>query len=228
MKFIKNILLIVLVFFALMSISVYAIQKLVTNHDLATNTFQLPISINADYLTSLVNDWRIKNGLQAFTKDADLCAYADKRSVEIQTDFSHTKFLSSPCNVKQCGENLAKGLSTENVVLQDWVNSPEHLANLKYSYSSMCISCKGNYCAQEFRTSTYIPTPTPDNSEFIRVRAIALSNCVGSAGAGYVHNIQVAQQNQQDTPENLTMMYNLEQSEINDCYRVTGVTRTNF
>lgn len=79
-----------------------------------------------------------------------------------------------------------------------------------------------------YPTSTYIPTPTPDNSEFIRVRAIALSNCVGSAGAGYVHNIQVAQQNQQDTPENLTMMYNLEQSEINDCYRVTGVTRTNF
>ncbi len=116
---------------------------------------------NAQYLSSLVNNWRVSKNLQSLTKNEKLCSLADVRSVEIQTDFTHAQFfpLAQPITNKYhviIGENLSKGFDTEQETLNAWLNSPEHYQNLVDSkFTQTCIVCKQTYCVQEFASGTF-------------------------------------------------------------------------
>lgn len=114
---------------------------------------------NGQILSLFVNNWRSSNNLQTFTSNETLCDIANQRAIDIQTDWSHDKFIPDvqPLVNKYnayFGENLAKGYYSEQEILNDWIASPEHLVNLKNpTYTHMCIICIQDYCAQEFSSN---------------------------------------------------------------------------
>lgn len=111
-----------------------------------------PKTLDQNKIENLVNEWRGTHDYPQFIEDPRLCTYAAERAEEIKIDWSHDKFLEDSCNVgfNTCGENLAKGYTTEEQVLEAWLDSPKHRENLEKDFKYMCIECKDGYCAQQF------------------------------------------------------------------------------
>lgn len=86
----------------------------------------------------LVNIERANYGLAALKETEVLDEYAQTRSNEIVGNFAHERpDGSSPLNyvlglsgVRTCGENIANGYSTPEAVVDAWMNSPGHRANI--------------------------------------------------------------------------------------------------
>jgi len=99
------------------------------------------IPLSAEKLETLVNKWRISQGLQSFIHSEDMCRIAEIRLVDIKTDWSHNGFSADRFCTQLCtiGENLARGFSTEQDTLNGWLASPDHLAELKTPYTHTCI-----------------------------------------------------------------------------------------
>lgn len=113
------------------------------------------VMLNSEKLLSLVNEWRTGNNLLPFTKSENLCKISNERVAEIKTDFSHDNFLYNMKKETYCkscflGENIARQYSSEEEVLQDWLNSPTHRENLTGRYSNTCISTDGTHAVQIF------------------------------------------------------------------------------
>jgi uncharacterized protein YkwD len=103
-----------------------------------------PLSSNdvfLDRVIDLTNDVRAANGLHALTTNSALQATAQLQSVNMaeQDFFSHTgqdglmawdRALIEGYNYQTIGENIAAGQLTPEEVVQGWVNSPGHLANI--------------------------------------------------------------------------------------------------
>lgn len=74
----------------------------------------------------------------------------DVRAQEIQTDYSHDKFLTRyrtyPVKIS---ENLT-GAVSEQEALTSWLKSASHSATLHKDYQYSCISCLNNLCVQIF------------------------------------------------------------------------------
>lgn len=114
------------------------------NNDTATyqndqNTTESNISEYAQAVIALVNEERAKENLPALTFDATLTAAAEIRANEIMVSFSHTRPDGSSCftalaetnaTYTKAGENIAIGQSTPESVVEDWMNSPGHRANI--------------------------------------------------------------------------------------------------
>ncbi len=107
----------------------------------------------------LVNAERQKQGLAAFkVANAEVDAYADVRAEEINTLFEHTRpngesALSGINNACMMGENIAKGQTSPQEVVNDWLNSPGHRANiLNKDFTHMAVSYKDNCWVQLFYT----------------------------------------------------------------------------
>lgn len=115
-----------------------------------------PSPLNADKLFQLVNDWRVQNGYQAYKESEFACNIALKRLPETKINWSHDKFIQDVQAGRYCsttcylGENLAKEYISESDTLTAWINSPEHLRNLKASYTHSCIKIDGMYTVQIF------------------------------------------------------------------------------
>ncbi|MCD8038165.1 MAG: CAP domain-containing protein [Lachnospiraceae bacterium] len=93
----------------------------------------------AEQIAELVNAERAKAGLSAVTLSEDISAAADVRAVEIKQSFSHTRpdgssFSSvlSQFNVsyRGSGENIAWGQKSPEEVMNAWMNSDGHRANI--------------------------------------------------------------------------------------------------
>ncbi len=93
----------------------------------------------------LVNVERASAGLKPLTLDTRLCTAAQKRAVEIstQTDIEHTRPNGTSCftvldemNIPYyyAGENIAGGYLTPEAVVQGWMNSEGHRANILDPY----------------------------------------------------------------------------------------------
>lgn len=87
----------------------------------------------------LVNIEREKNGLSPLEQDRTICKAADIRAEEINKLFSHTRPNGSSCfTVLQeldveyvyAGENIAAGYRTPAAVVEGWMNSSGHRANI--------------------------------------------------------------------------------------------------
>lgn len=119
----------------------------------------------AEQVVNLVNAERAKNGLQPLTIKEDVRAAAQIRAVEIQTSFSHTRpdgksFVTAlqeqNVSYRGAGENIAWGQRTPEQVVEAWMNSEGHRANiLNAKYTSIGVgyyqNAKGvNYWTQLF------------------------------------------------------------------------------
>ncbi len=93
----------------------------------------------AEAVASLVNAARRDAGLSELELDADLCAAAQVRAQEIAQSFSHTRPDGSSCftileefgiSYRAAGENIAMGQRTPEEVMDGWMNSSGHRANI--------------------------------------------------------------------------------------------------
>jgi len=101
----------------------------------------------------LVNAERTNNGLAPLTLDSELVSAADIRSKELNILFSHTRPDGRDYTTvlsKATGENIAKGQTTPAQVMNSWMNSAGHKANiLNPNYKSIGI---GYYKANDGTT----------------------------------------------------------------------------
>ena len=112
----------------------------------------------------LVNEIRVKNGLNALEADWELSRVARYKSQDMKDNnyFSHTSpVYGSPFEMiknfglsyKSAGENIAKGQTTPQAVVNAWMNSSGHRANiLNKSYTKIGVGYvkSGNYWTQMF------------------------------------------------------------------------------
>ena len=93
----------------------------------------------AQEVLELVNAERAKAGLPALTTNAALKAAADKRAQETKASFSHTRPNGSKFSTvlkeygisyRTAGENIAYGQRSPQEVVNAWMNSPGHRANI--------------------------------------------------------------------------------------------------
>ena len=112
----------------------------------------------------LVNEIRAENGLKPLTQDWQLSRVARYKSQDMRDlgYFSHTSpTYGSPFNMmnsfgisyRTAGENIAKGYSTPEAVVNGWMNSPGHRANIlnsSYTHIGVGYVASGNYWTQMF------------------------------------------------------------------------------
>ena len=112
----------------------------------------------------LVNEIRVKNGLKTLTADWELSRVARFKSQDMKDNkyFSHTSpVYGSPFEMiknfgisyRSAGENIAKGQATPQAVVNAWMNSSGHRANiLNSSYTKIGVGyvSSGNYWTQMF------------------------------------------------------------------------------
>lgn len=97
-------------------------------------------SVNTDALikqvASLVNEERAKAGLSPLTLDAALSENAEVRAGEIVQNFSHTRpdgrsaLTAITSSYRSAGENIAYGQKSPEEVMNGWMNSSGHRANI--------------------------------------------------------------------------------------------------
>ena len=112
----------------------------------------------------LVNEIREQNGLKALTYDWELGRVARYKSQDMKDNryFSHTSpVYGSPFDMiknfgityRSAGENIAKGQTTPQAVVNAWMNSSGHRANiLNPSFTRIGVGyvADGNYWTQMF------------------------------------------------------------------------------
>ncbi|PKM63217.1 MAG: hypothetical protein CVU97_01405 [Firmicutes bacterium HGW-Firmicutes-21] len=122
------------------------------------------ISSYEKQVIDLVNNIRAKNGLNRLTANWELSRVARYKSQDMHDKryFSHTSpTYGSPFNMitafgisyRTAGENIAKGYSTPQAVVDGWMNSSGHRANiLNSAYTQIGVGyvSDGNYWTQMF------------------------------------------------------------------------------
>lgn len=103
----------------------------------------------ADQVISLVNQERAKVGLSSLSSNQSLTNAALVRAREIESSFSHTRPDGSAFNTvlaqngvsySGAGENIAYGQQSPEQVMQGWMNSEGHRANiLNSSFTSIGV-----------------------------------------------------------------------------------------
>ena len=118
----------------------------------------------ASEVVRLTNSARSQNGYAALVEDGALSDAAAVRAREIARSFSHTRpsgasfssaLSESGVTYLRAGENIASGQKSASEVVNAWMNSPGHRANiLNSSYSrigSASVHIDGTlYCVQLF------------------------------------------------------------------------------
>ena len=112
----------------------------------------------------LVNEIRVENGLKALTYDWELSRVARIKSQDMKDNnyFAHNSpVYGTPFQMiknfgisyRTAGENIAKGYATPQAVVNGWMNSSGHRANiLNASYTRIGVGyvASGNYWTQMF------------------------------------------------------------------------------
>lgn len=112
----------------------------------------------------LVNEIRVKNGLSPLTADWELSRVARYKSQDMKDNnyFSHTSpIYGSPFTMmknfgisyRSAAENIARGQKTPQAVVNGWMNSSGHRANiLNATYKKIGVGYvpSGNYWTQMF------------------------------------------------------------------------------
>ncbi|MGE4485480.1 MAG: CAP domain-containing protein, partial [Oscillospiraceae bacterium] len=115
-------------------------------------------------VAALVNEQREANGLAPLTLSSELSNVARAKSQDMHDNnyFSHTSpTYGSPFDMlkafgisyRAAGENIAMGYATPEAVVNGWMNSAGHRANiLNSAYTQIGVGyvADGNYWTQEF------------------------------------------------------------------------------
>ena len=119
----------------------------------------------AEQVVELVNQERTKAGLNAVTLDQNIASAALVRAKEIETSFSHTRPNGSKFSTalteqgvtfKGAGENIAWGQKSPEAVMQAWMNSEEHRANiLNKNFTKIGVGYDQNAAGRNFWTQLF-------------------------------------------------------------------------
>lgn len=125
-----------------------------TNANVTATTTAQSNMANGDYrkaVINLVNEERASRGLSPLAESDALDAIAQERAQEIITLFSHTRpngqdvfpmIIASGINYHAAGENIAGGQNTPEWVMDSWMNSTGHRANiLNSSFGHIGVGC---------------------------------------------------------------------------------------
>lgn len=103
---------------------------------------------------------REKEGLSPLALDDKLCSAAAVRASEMKESFSHTRpdgrscytaMQEAGCSYRTAGENIAYGYGSAKAVVDDWMNSPGHRANiLNADFTHLGVGKSGTYWVQMF------------------------------------------------------------------------------
>ena len=132
----------------------------------SANYANTQIESYARQVAGIVNRERAANGLSPLKYSDKLSEAALVRAEEIQTVFSHTRPNGTRCftavteagiNYSSVGENIAYGQRTPEEVMNSWMNSSGHRANIlgSYEYIGIGVTYKNGtyYWSQFFATS---------------------------------------------------------------------------
>lgn len=112
----------------------------------------------------LVNEIRVQNGLKTLTYDWELSRVARIKSQDMKDNryFSHNSpVYGTPFEMiknfgisyRSAGENIAKGYATPQAVVNGWMNSSGHRANIlnaNFTHIGVGYVAGGNYWTQMF------------------------------------------------------------------------------
>lgn len=100
---------------------------------------QVPDDSMTSQVIELVNNYRAQYGLSPVSYDAKVSQAAAIRAKEQETVFSHTRPNGTRCftaldecgvSYRGAGENIAMGQNSASEVMNDWMNSEGHRANI--------------------------------------------------------------------------------------------------
>jgi len=127
----------------------------------------------------LCNIERAKEGLDSLSMNATLQDICNVREKELTTTFSHDRPDGSDCYSaipsdyvwSNVGENIARGQRNPAEVVESWMNSSGHRANIlnpEFSYMGVGYNSDGNNWVQFFSSSKSLTTvaKNPDKEEF--------------------------------------------------------------
>lgn len=106
------------------------------------NSGSTSTSAYAAQVLELVNEERAKSGLAPLTLDASASSAAQTRAKEIVSTFSHTRpngssfstaLTEAGASYRSAGENIAYGQNSPEQVMNSWMNSSGHRANIMSS-----------------------------------------------------------------------------------------------
>ena len=119
-----------------------------TDNEQSGNTSE---SQYAAEVVRLVNAERAKEGLSALKSDSTVQSAAQVRAQEIVSTFSHTRPNGSSCftaleaagvRYSGAGENIAYGQKSPEDVVNAWMNSPGHRANImNKNFTTIGVGC---------------------------------------------------------------------------------------
>lgn len=120
----------------------------------------------AKQVVKLVNEERTKNGLTPLTIDQNAEKAALVRAKETEISFSHTRpngssfstaLTESGASFRGSGENIAYGQKTPEQVMQGWMNSSGHRANiLNANYKSIGVGHYQNASGVSYWTQLFM------------------------------------------------------------------------
>lgn len=120
----------------------------------------------AKHVVELVNAERAKAGLSPLSVHMAAAGAAQTRSREIETVFSHTRpdgsafssvLASAGINFRGAGENIAYGQQTPEQVMETWMNSAGHRANiLNSSFTSIGVGHYKNSAGVNYWTQLFL------------------------------------------------------------------------
>lgn len=120
-----------------------------------TSAPTVSLSSVSDYLLTRVNQYRATQGLPAVQSSAEVCAFATTRAGEIAKSFTHAGFNTRIANHTlpyahwtRATENIAETADYKQVV-DLWINSPEHAANMRDNTPYVCVAQNGKDYAYE-------------------------------------------------------------------------------
>lgn len=139
----------------LLSILIVAAFSVITSitSKAANETVSFNVTVTNDYTSAyevlnIVNKERKAKGLNGLNMDKYLLDSAMIRASELVLNFDHTRPNGTSCftainkSFSYMGENIAAGQSTSEYVMQSWMNSPGHKANiLNTNFTSIGIGC---------------------------------------------------------------------------------------
>lgn len=119
----------------------------------------------AEQVVELVNQERTKAGLNVVTLDQNIASAALVRAKEIETSFSHTRpngskfstaLIEQGVTFKGAGENIAWGQKSPEAVMQAWMNSEGHRANiLNKNFTKIGVGYYQNATGRNFWTQLF-------------------------------------------------------------------------
>ena len=129
----------------------------IPEQDIATQSFEQEV-------IRLVNEIRVQNGLKSLAYDWELGRVARYKSLDMKEKgyFSHTSptygspfqmMKSFGISYRSAGENIAKGQTTPQAVVNAWMNSAGHRANIlnaSYTHIGVGYVAEGKYWTQMF------------------------------------------------------------------------------